>query len=245
MASLDKKIESTGRQRFVNSVFDRVASRYDLMNDLMSGGVHRLWKDAMINWLAPSPSIASDLLDVAGGTGDIASRFLRAAGLGSKAVICDISGAMIEEGQRRLAGAEAPGRVQFVEGNAERLPFRNSAFQFYTIAFGIRNVPDIQSALNEAYRILKPGGRFLCLEFSRVEVPVLDALYRQYSDMAVPALGRVVAGDAEPYRYLVESIVKFPDQRRFARMICEAGFIRVQYRNLSGGIAAMHCGLKA
>jgi demethylmenaquinone methyltransferase/2-methoxy-6-polyprenyl-1,4-benzoquinol methylase len=244
MASLDKKIESTGRQHFVNSVFDRVATRYDLMNDLMSGGVHRLWKDAAINWLAPSPSIASDLLDVAGGTGDIASRFLRAAGAGSKAVICDISGAMIAEGQRRLAGAEVLNQVRFVEGNAEKLPFRTSAFQFYTIAFGIRNVPDIQSALNEAYRVLRPGGRLLCLEFSRIEVPILDALYRHYSDIAVPALGRVVAGDAEPYRYLVESIVKFPDQRRFARMISEAGFLRVQYRNLSGGIAAMHSGLK-
>ena len=245
MASLDEKIESTGRQRFVNSVFDRVATRYDLMNDLMSGGVHRLWKDAAINWLAPSPSIASDLLDVAGGTGDIASRFLRAAGSGSKAVICDINNAMLDEGRRRLAGGEAPGRVRLVGGNAERLPFRNSTFQFYTIAFGIRNVPGIQSALNEAFRVLRPGGRFLCLEFSRVEVPVLDALYRQYSDIAVPALGRVVAGDAEPYRYLVESIAKFPDQRRLARMISEAGFMRVQYRNLSGGIAAMHSGLKA
>jgi demethylmenaquinone methyltransferase/2-methoxy-6-polyprenyl-1,4-benzoquinol methylase len=245
MASLDEKIESTGRQRFVNSVFDRVATRYDLMNDLMSGGVHRLWKDAAINWLAPSPSVASDLLDVAGGTGDIARRFLRAAGPGSKAVICDINGAMMEEGRRHLGGAEALGSVCFVEGNAERLPFRNSAFQFYTIAFGIRNVPGIQSALNEAYRVLRPGGRFLCLEFSRVEVPILDALYRQYSEIAVPALGRVVAGDAEPYRYLVESITKFPDQRRFTRMISEAGFMRVQYRNLSGGIAAMHSGLKA
>jgi demethylmenaquinone methyltransferase / 2-methoxy-6-polyprenyl-1,4-benzoquinol methylase len=245
MASLDKKIESTGRQRFVNSVFDRVATRYDLMNDLMSGGVHRIWKDAAINWLAPSPSAASGLLDVAGGTGDIASRFLRAASPGSTAVICDISDAMMEEGRRRLAGKEVLDRVRFVQGNAERLPFQNFAFQFYTIAFGIRNVPNLQSALNEAFRVLKPGGRFLCLEFSRVEVPVLDALYRQYSDIAVPALGRVVAGDAEPYRYLVESIVKFPNQRRFASMISEAGFRRVQYRNLSGGIAAMHSGLKA
>jgi demethylmenaquinone methyltransferase / 2-methoxy-6-polyprenyl-1,4-benzoquinol methylase len=245
MASLDEKIESAGRQRFVNSVFDRVASRYDLMNDLMSGGVHRLWKDAAINWLAPSPSVASDLLDVAGGTGDIARRFLRAAGPGSTAVICDINSAMMDEGRRRLAGGESQGRVRFAGGNAERLPFRNSVFQFYTIAFGIRNVPGIQGALNEAFRVLKPGGRFLCLEFSRVGVPLLDVLYRHYSDIAVPALGHVVAGGAEPYRYLVESISKFPDQRRFAGMIAEAGFLRVQYRNLSGGIAAMHSGLKA
>ncbi len=245
MASLDEKIEITGRQRFVNSVFERVASRYDLMNDLMSGGVHRLWKDAAINWLAPSPSVAAELLDVAGGTGDITRRFLRAAGPGSKAVICDISGSMIEEGRGRLAKEEALGSVAFVQGNAEALPFRASAFQFYTIAFGIRNVPNIQSALCEALRVLKPGGRFLCLEFSQVQVPVLAELYRQYSDTVVPALGRVVAGDAEPYRYLVESITKFPNQRRLAGMMEEAGFARVQFRNLSGGIAAMHSGIKA
>jgi len=245
MASLDKKIENIGPQRFVNSVFERVASRYDLMNDLMSGGVHRLWKDAAINWLAPSRSVASDLLDVAGGTGDITSRFLRAAGEGSKAVICDISDSMIEEGRRRLRAEEGQGRVRFVQGNAETLPFRSGGFDFYTIAFGIRNVPEVKNALKEALRVLKPGGRFLCLEFSRVDVPIWDELYRQYSSAVVPLLGRVVAGDAEPYRYLVESIRKFPDQRRFAQMMEEAGFARVQYRNLSGGIAAMHSGLKA
>ena len=147
MASLDKKIEDTGRQRFVNSVFDRVASRYDLMNDLMSGGVHRLWKDAAIGWLAPSPSVAADLLDVAGGTGDITRRFLRAAGPGSRAVICDISGSMLEEGRRRLEAAAEAGAVRFVQGNAEALPFPAGSFDYFTIAFGIRNVPDIQAAL--------------------------------------------------------------------------------------------------
>jgi demethylmenaquinone methyltransferase / 2-methoxy-6-polyprenyl-1,4-benzoquinol methylase len=245
MTSLDKKIESLGPQRFVNSVFDRVAARYDLMNDLMSGGVHRLWKDAAIDWLSPSRSVASSLIDVAGGTGDIARRFLRAAGAGSKAIVCDISASMIEEGRRRLADEEAQGSVNFVQGNAESLPFRQGAAEFYTIAFGIRNVPSVQSALDEAFRVLKPGGRFLCLEFSQVDVPILDALYRQYSETVVPALGRAVAGDAEPYRYLVESIEKFPGQRRFATMIEKAGFARVHYRNLSGGIAAMHSGLKA
>src|SRR5258706_10619221 len=245
MTSVDEKIASIGTQRFVNSVFERVASRYDIMNDLMSGGIHRLWKDAAINWLAPSRSRASTLLDVAGGTGDIASRFLRAAGPGSKAIVCDISASMMEEGRRRLAGTEAQAYASFVQGNAEYLPFRAGVVDFYTIAFGIRNVPSIQSALNEAFRVLKPGGRFLCLEFSQVDVPILDALYKQYSDALVPALGRAVAGDAEPYRYLVESIKKFPDQQRFARMIKEAGFTRVQYRNVSGGIAAMHSGIKA
>jgi demethylmenaquinone methyltransferase / 2-methoxy-6-polyprenyl-1,4-benzoquinol methylase len=244
MASLDKKIEDTGRQRFVNGVFERVASRYDLMNDLMSGGVHRLWKDAAIDWLAPSKSVAATLLDVAGGTGDITRRFLRASGPGSRAVICDISGSMIEEGRRLLDAQETEGAVRFVQGNAETLPFPARSFQYYTIAFGIRNVPDIQAALNEAHRVLKPGGRFLCLEFSQVQVPILDTLYRQYSDRIVPEIGKVVAGDAEPYRYLVESIVKFPNQQRLAQMMETAGFLRVQYRNLSGGIAAMHSGIK-
>lgn len=244
MNSIDEKIAANGRQRFVNSVFKRVAGRYDLMNDLMSGGIHRLWKDAAINWLAPSRSAATTLIDVAGGTGDIARRFLRAAGSGSRAIICDISAPMIEECRRRL-GPKSEGNVAFVQGNAECLPFRNGSAQYYTIAFGIRNVPAIQDALNEAFRVLTPGGRFLCLEFSRVDIPILDALYRRYSDTVVPALGRMVAGDAEPYRYLVESIRKFPDQYRLAKMIEEAGFTRVQFRNLSGGIAAMHSGVKA
>jgi demethylmenaquinone methyltransferase/2-methoxy-6-polyprenyl-1,4-benzoquinol methylase len=134
--------------------------------------------------------------------------------------------------------------VEFVQGNAESLPLANSAVDFYTIAFGIRNVPDIAAALREAHRVLRPGGRFLCLEFSRVSMPILDSIYRQYSDRVVPLLGRVVAGDAEPYRYLIESITKFPDQRRFALMIQDAGFSRVQFRDLSGGIAALHSGLK-
>jgi demethylmenaquinone methyltransferase / 2-methoxy-6-polyprenyl-1,4-benzoquinol methylase len=242
--SIDDKIESQGRQRFVNSVFRRVAARYDLMNDLMSGGVHRLWKDAAIGWLAPSPSVSATLIDIAGGTGDMATRFLRAAGRGSDVIVCDISLAMMEEGRAKLSEADQE-RIHFVGGNAEQLPFANSSAQYCTIAFGIRNVPSIEAALKEAFRVLHPGGRFLCLEFSRVDVPGLDAFYRGYSDLVVPALGRIVAGDAEPYRYLVESIRKFPDQRRFARMMELAGFVRVQYRNLSGGIAAMHSGVKA
>jgi demethylmenaquinone methyltransferase/2-methoxy-6-polyprenyl-1,4-benzoquinol methylase len=244
MSSYDHKIENLGFQGFVNTVFGRVATRYDLMNDLMSAGVHRIWKDAAVNWLAPSRSTSSLLIDVAGGTGDITRRFLHAAGPGSKAIICDISGSMMEEGARRLADEAALGRVRFVQANAESLPIKENTSQFYTIAFGIRNVPGIQSALNEAFRVLKPGGRFLCLEFSRVEVPLLDSAYYAFSDAVIPVLGRVVAGDAEPYRYLVDSIRKFPDQRRFARMIETAGFSRVQYRNLSGGIAAIHSGIK-
>jgi demethylmenaquinone methyltransferase/2-methoxy-6-polyprenyl-1,4-benzoquinol methylase len=244
MSELDQKIASTGRQSFVNSVFDRVAGRYDLMNDLMSGGLHRLWKDALIDWLAPSPSRAAHLLDVAGGTGDIARRFLKAAGPGSSAVLCDINHAMLREGAAAGWQLEAAHRLSRVQGNAECLPFTGGRFGAYTIAFGIRNVPDINAALREANRVLKPGGRFLCLEFSSVTTPMLDTLYATYSDRVIPALGRAVVGDAEPYRYLVESIKAFPKQDDFARMIAAAGFARVQYRNLSGGIAAIHSGLK-
>jgi demethylmenaquinone methyltransferase/2-methoxy-6-polyprenyl-1,4-benzoquinol methylase len=210
----------------------------------MSGGVHRIWKDAAINWLAPSRSSSALLIDVAGGTGDITRRFLKAAGPKSRSIICDISGEMMEEGARRLPELHEAGRVRFVQANAESLPFKANTSDFYTISFGIRNVPGIQSALNEAYRVLKPGGRFLCLEFSHVEVPLLNSVYNTYSDAVIPTLGKFVAGDAEPYRYLVDSIRRFPDQRRFGKMMETAGFSRVQWRNLSGGIAAMHSGIK-
>jgi demethylmenaquinone methyltransferase/2-methoxy-6-polyprenyl-1,4-benzoquinol methylase len=245
MTPIDRKIAALGPQRFVNSVFERVASKYDLMNDLMSAGIHRLWKNAMIDWAAPSPTRPTLLLDVAGGTGDIAARFLRCAGPGSMAIIYDINASMLEEGRRRLSGEGFGDRVRFVQGNAEDLAIASNSIQLYTIAFGIRNVPSLKKALDEAHRVLKPGGRFLCLEFSRVSVPILDAFYERYSDTVMPALGQLVAGDAEPYRYLVESIRKFPDQTAFARMIEQAGFVRVQYRNLSGGIAALHSGIKA
>jgi len=228
------------KQGLVNQVFARVAARYDLMNDLMSGGLHRLWKDDLIAWLAPRNSSQScRLLDVAGGTGDIAARFLKAAGKGGEAIICDISSEMLEVGRRRAKG---PGRARtrFVQGNAEALPFSEATMDAYTIGFGIRNVTDIAAALAEALRVLKPGGRFLCLEFSQVEVPLLDTLYERYSETAIPALGAMVAGDEPAYRYLVESIRRFPDQRSFAAMIERAGFGQVKYRNLSGGIAAIH-----
>lgn len=243
-SSLEEKIASTGRQTFVNSVFDRVAGRYDLMNDLMSGGLHRIWKDVLIGWLAPSPSRPMNLLDVAGGTGDVAKRFLKAAGPGSTAVICDINHAMMQEGAARDPGLSDAGQLRFVQGNAEALPFASRRFGAYTIAFGIRNVPDKPRALREAFRVLKPGGRLLCLEFSQVAVPLLDTVYAAYSDRVIPAMGRLVAGDAEPYRYLVESIRQFPDQKTFARMIEAEGFARVQFRNLSGGIAAIHSAIK-
>jgi len=235
-----EEVDENARQDRVNDVFARVAKNYDLMNDLMSGGMHRLWKDDMIAQLNPPRSEAPfALLDVAGGTGDIAERFLKAAGPNATAIICDISAEMLQAGRERHAGLD---RVEFVQGNAEALPYDDGRFDAYTIAFGMRNVTHVDRALKEAYRVLKPGGRFLCLEFSAVEVPMLDTLYDLFSFKAIPALGQMVAGDSASYRYLVESIRKFPTQEPYAAMIREAGFEQVRYRNLTGGIAAIHSG---
>jgi demethylmenaquinone methyltransferase/2-methoxy-6-polyprenyl-1,4-benzoquinol methylase len=236
-----RSIDAQDRQGLVNSVFSRVANRYDLMNDLMSGGMHRLWKRDLINWLAPSRAAPQALLDVAGGTGDIVRRFLDAGHAASRAVICDISAEMLEAGRGKL-GARYGERLAFVQGNAETLPFPDRSFDAFTIAFGIRNVTRIDAALAEAFRVLKRGGRFMCLEFSHVGTPMLDTLYDAYSFKVIPKLGGWVAGDEEAYRYLVESIRKFPDQERFAGIVRSAGFERVQYRNLTGGIAALHSG---
>lgn len=231
------------RQGMVNRVFSSVAERYDLMNDLMSGGLHRLWKDDFVTQLAaPKSDRAFRLLDVAGGTGDIAIRAMRRGGEGCSAVICDISPEMLDVGQRRVNDAGLADRIELIEGNAERLPFDDGSFDAYTIAFGIRNVTHIDAALSEAYRVLKPGGRFLCLEFSQVDVPILDRIYDFHSFEIIPRLGRLAAGDEDSYRYLVESIRKFPDQESFAGMIRAAGFSRVSFRNLTGGIAATHSG---
>jgi demethylmenaquinone methyltransferase / 2-methoxy-6-polyprenyl-1,4-benzoquinol methylase len=232
-------VSAQERQGLVNAVFSRVASRYDLMNDLMSGGMHRLWKADLINWLAPSPVAPQSLIDVAGGTGDIARRFLDSGHAASRAIICDISGEMMEAGRTRL-GERYGERLAFVQGNAETLPFAEKSFDAYTIAFGIRNVTHIEAALAEAFRVLKRGGRFLCLEFSAVQTPMLDRFYDAWSFRVIPKLGEWVAGDEDAYRYLVESIRRFPDQERFAGMLRAAGFERVQYRNLTGGIAALH-----
>jgi len=236
-----RSVAAGERQDLVNDVFSRVANRYDLMNDLMSGGVHRLWKDDLINWLAPSRRTPQTLLDVAGGTGDIASRFLEAAHPDAVVTICDISNEMLEAGRAKHA-ARYGDRMRFVQGNAEDLPFPDKSFDAYTIGFGIRNVTHIDKALAEAFRTLKRGGRFLCLEFSEVQTPMLDKAYDAFSFQVIPRLGEIVAKDADSYRYLVESIRNFPKQERFAEMIRTAGFERVQYRNLSGGIAALHSG---
>ena len=231
------------KQTLVNDVFHSVAQRYDLMNDLMSAGLHRVWKDIMINTLNPPKSAAPfALLDVAGGTGDISFRAARKAGAGFHATVCDINGDMLEVGRQRALKQYLEDKVSFVEGNAEKLAFPDRSFDAYTIAFGIRNVPQIELALAEAYRVLKHGGRFLCLEFSTVEVPGLDKLYDLFSFNVIPQLGRAVTGDAESYRYLVESIRQFPRPNAFAEMISAAGFSRVSWQTLSGGIVALHSG---
>ena len=231
------------KQTLVNSVFHSVAQRYDLMNDLMSAGLHRVWKDIMINTLNPPKSDAPfALLDVAGGTGDIAFRAAKAAGEGFRATVCDINPDMLAVGRERAAARHLVVRVSFVEGNAEQLIFPDRTYDAYTIAFGIRNVPRIDLALSEAFRVLKPGGRFLCLEFSTVDVPGLDRLYELFSFKVIPPLGRAVTGDAESYQYLVESIRKFPRPNVFAEMIRAAGFARVNWQTLSGGIVALHSG---
>ncbi|MBA5776061.1 bifunctional demethylmenaquinone methyltransferase/2-methoxy-6-polyprenyl-1,4-benzoquinol methylase UbiE [Stappia sp. F7233] len=234
------------KQPLVNDVFHKVARRYDIMNDLMSAGLHRVWKDAMVSTLAPPKSAGRGfkVLDVAGGTGDVAMRIVERSGNTAHAVVCDINGSMLSVGRDRAAKAGLSEYVRFVEGNAESLPFPAGHFDAYTIAFGIRNVPHIDRALTEAFRVLKRGGRLLVLEFSQVDIPFLDRIYDAYSFNAIPAIGQAVAGDGEPYRYLVESIRKFPHQERFAQMIRDAGFSRVTYRNYTGGIACLHSGWK-
>jgi demethylmenaquinone methyltransferase/2-methoxy-6-polyprenyl-1,4-benzoquinol methylase len=214
------------------------------MNDLMSGGIHRIWKDAMVEWLNPQPGWKT--LDVAGGTGDIAFRIAdmaRARGGAADITVCDINPDMVGEGVRR-ATEKGEKAITWTVGDAEHLPVPDSSMDAYTIAFGIRNVTHIDKALTEARRVLKPGGRFLCLEFSRVEVPGLDALYDTYSFKILPKMGAMVAGDEEAYRYLAESIRRFPPQARFASMIEKSGLSRVKVRNLSGGVAAMHSAWK-
>ena len=231
------------KQTLVNSVFHSVASRYDLMNDLMSGGLHPVWKDIMVTTLnPPKGDHPFALLDVAGGTGDIALRAAKAAGSGFRATVCDINVDMLRVGRERAAKPHLDDRLAFVEGNAEALSFPDRTFDGYTIAFGIRNVPRIDQALAEAFRVLRPGGRFLCLEFSTVDVPGLDRLYDLFSFRVIPELGRAVTGDADAYRYLVESIRKFPKPNAFADMIRTAGFARVNWQTLSGGIVALHSG---
>ncbi len=238
-----RRIRLEEKQELVDSVFHSVARRYDLMNDLMSAGLHRAWKSALVTAINP-PRNDRDfrLLDVAGGTGDIAFRVIEAGGAGTHATILDINSGMLEVGRERAEKRGLDYALTFVEANAEKLPLPDRTFDAYSIAFGIRNVPRIDAALREAYRVLKPGGHFLCLEFSSVDVPGLDAIYDFYSFNAIPAIGRVVTGDAESYRYLVESIRKFPKPEVFASMMRDAGFARGSYTKMTGGMVALHSG---
>jgi demethylmenaquinone methyltransferase/2-methoxy-6-polyprenyl-1,4-benzoquinol methylase len=248
-----RRVPLEHKQALVDDVFHSVASRYDLMNDLMSGGLHRAWKDALVTAVNPPrarPAPAQEakasarpfaLLDLAGGTGDIAFRVLEAGG-GTRATVVDINAEMLAVGRARAAGRGLDDAITFVEGNAEALPLPDRSYDAVTIAFGIRNVPRIAAALGEAYRVLRIGGRFLCLEFSTVDVPGLAALYDFYSFNMIPALGHAVTDDAEAYRYLVESIRRFPRPDAFAEMMRAAGFARVSFQRMSGGIVALHSG---
>jgi demethylmenaquinone methyltransferase / 2-methoxy-6-polyprenyl-1,4-benzoquinol methylase len=231
----------------VRGVFESVASRYDLMNDLMSGGIHRLWKTAMIDWLNPRPE--TRLLDLAGGTGDIALRVLDRVGpeRAGPITVCDLTPAMLRIGadraiDRGLFGAACPHGLHWVCADAQALPLAECSVDAVTIAFGLRNVTHIETALAEARRVLAPGGRFLCLEFSRVVLPLVSELYDLYSFKVLPALGGAVTGDRAAYQYLAESIRRFPAQDDLAALLDAAGFDQVRYRNLSGGIAALHSG---
>jgi demethylmenaquinone methyltransferase/2-methoxy-6-polyprenyl-1,4-benzoquinol methylase len=234
-------VDETEKAGLVHGVFTNVASRYDVMNDVMSVGIHRLWKDAMMDWLAPRNG--QRLLDVAGGTGDIAFRFLKRAP-GATATVLDMTESMLIEGERRSEAAQLAEKLDWVVGDAMALPFPDNSFDVYTISFGIRNVTRIPDALSEAYRVLKPGGRLMVLEFSQLPNDGLQKLYDLYSFNVIPRMGQVIANDRDSYQYLVESIRKFPDQETFASMIRTAGFDRVAYRNLSFGIAALHSGWK-
>lgn len=238
-----RDVPLTDKQRMVDDVFHSVAGRYDLMNDLMSGGLHRVWKEALVSKLRPPlGERAFTVLDVAGGTGDVAFRIVDAGGSNVAVTVADINGDMLGVGRERAVQKGFDHAVRFAEANAESLPFPDRKFDAVTIAFGIRNVPRIPVALKEMFRVLKTGGRFFCLEFSQVDVPGLDAIYDAYSFRAIPEIGRMVTGDRESYQYLVESIRKFPEREAFSGLMRAAGFSRVEATPMTGGIVALHSG---
>ncbi|MBL6427821.1 MAG: bifunctional demethylmenaquinone methyltransferase/2-methoxy-6-polyprenyl-1,4-benzoquinol methylase UbiE [Maritimibacter sp.] len=234
-------VDEDQKAGMVHGVFTNVASKYDVMNDVMSMGIHRVWKDAMMDWLAPRPG--QKLLDVAGGTGDVAFRFVNRAP-GAHATVCDMTEGMLIEGRKRAEAEQMAASLEWVVGDAMALPFDDNSFDVYTISFGIRNVTRIADALAEAYRVLKPGGRIMVLEFSQIPNDMMQKVYDLYSFNIIPRMGQVIANDRDSYQYLVESIRRFPDQETFAGMIRTAGFEQVKYRNLTMGIAALHSGWK-
>jgi demethylmenaquinone methyltransferase/2-methoxy-6-polyprenyl-1,4-benzoquinol methylase len=236
-----KDVEESAKAGMVHGVFTNVASKYDVMNDAMSLGIHRIWKDAMMDWLAPRDG--QRLLDVAGGTGDIAFRFLNRAP-NAQVTVLDMTESMLIEGRKRAEATTLADHLDWVVGDAMALPFPDNSFDVYTISFGIRNVTRVQDAINEAHRVLRPGGRFMVLEFSAIPHPGLQWAYDRYSFNIIPPLGQMIANDRDSYQYLVESIRKFPKQDEFSSMIRAGGFEQVSYRNLSLGIAALHSGWK-
>lgn len=238
----EEAVTASEKTRKVIGVFDSVASKYDVMNDFMSGGLHRLWKDHLIRKIRPRNDQA--FLDVAGGTGDIAFRIRKKAGKGTKITLCDLNTEMLAVGRDRAIDKGMAGDFDWITGNAEALPIPDNSVDVYTIAFGLRNVTHIDTAFTEALRVLKPGGRFYCLEFSRVNEPMLRRIYDEYSYRIIPKLGEIVAKDRDSYQYLVESIRKFPDQKTLIKRMESAGFSRCRYEDLTFGVVAIHEGVK-
>ena len=237
------RVAREAKAGMVRGVFDSVASRYDLMNDLMSGGVHRLWKRFTIELSAARAG--QTILDIAGGTGDLAARFSKLVGPEGKVILADINAAMLEVGRDRLIDKGAIGNIEVVQADAQSLPFEDNSIDCITIAFGLRNVTDKDMALRSMLRVLRPGGRLLVLEFSKPGSPLLGKIYDQYSFQILPAMGRLIAQDADSYRYLAESIRKHPGQETLLGMMEEAGFMECRYHNMTGGIVAVHQGFKA
>ena len=236
------RVKSKDKSNLVKKIFENVSGRYDLMNDFMSLGIHRVWKKSMLDWLAPRRG--QSLIDVAGGTGDIAFNFIKRAKTGANATILDLTESMMIEGIKKTIDLPEESQINWVCGDAMRMPFSDSTFDVYTISFGIRNVTNISKTLSEAYRVLKPGGRLMILEFSSVNNDLISWIYDKYSFNIIPKLGEFVSNDRESYQYLVESIRKFPNQEKFSEMIINEGFRKVKYRDLTFGIAALHSAWK-
>ena len=236
------RVRSKDKSNLVKKIFENVSGRYDLMNDFMSLGIHRIWKESMLDWLAPRGG--QNLIDVAGGTGDIAFNFIKRAKTGANATILDLTESMMIQGKKKTIDLPKESQINWVCGDAMRMPFNNSTFDVYTISFGIRNVTNISKTLSEAYRVLKPGGRLMILEFSSVNNDLISWIYDKYSFNIIPKLGEFVSNDRESYQYLVESIRKFPNQEKFSEMIINEGFKKVKYRDLTFGIAALHSAWK-